>query len=401
MSTEAGAGPRISVIVAAWNAEATIGAAVASVLEQRDVELECIVVDDGSSDGTAAVVEALATVDDRLVFLRQVANAGVSAARNRALDTARGAWIAFLDADDRLLPGGLGAMVRAGDRLGALAVVGQRISTDGERTWYPRLYDLPDIRRAGRKSIAANPDLLYYAGPAGKAFARELADGLRFEGRVLGDQPWVLRALVRARDRIEVVEDVVYEWRRPSPRHYVATLTSARERSARLGAEAVRMAAAAYDTVTAEFDRVYDRDTAARLSAAYLRRLLRADLGAQLRRAIRGRDGDLSLMLDELAALVAHVPPFAVEGAADAVRSELLDPLASGWWLLDPAGRAAFARLLAVLRVADPGLIGGTPSRLRRVLYRLVARSPRLGRPVASLALAALVLVERKVLRRG
>jgi glycosyltransferase involved in cell wall biosynthesis len=401
MSTDATATPRLTVIVPAWNAEATIGAAVASVLDQRDVDLECLVVDDGSSDGTVAVVEALAAADPRLVLLRLSANGGASAARNLALDVARGAWIGFLDSDDRLLPGGLGAMVRAGDGRDALAVVGQRVSTDGERTWYPRLYDLPDIRRAGRKSIAANPDLLYYAGPAGKLFARELADGLRFEGRVLGDQPWIVRALVRAGDRIEVVEDVVYEWRRPSPRSSVATLTSARERSARLGAEAVRMAVVAYDTVTAEFDRVYDRETAVRLSAAYFGRLLRADLGAQLRRAVRRRDRFVAEMIDELAVLVAHVPPFAVEGAEDAVRSELLDALGSGWWLLDGAGRDAFARLLAALREADPGLVGRTPSRLRRVLYRLVAGSPRLGRPIASPVLAALLLLERRMPKRG
>ncbi len=65
-------------------------------------------VDDGSRDDTAAIVEALAATDPRVVLLRQPENGGVSAARNRALEAARGEWIAFVDADDRLLPGGLG-----------------------------------------------------------------------------------------------------------------------------------------------------------------------------------------------------------------------------------------------------------------------------------------------------
>ena len=130
-------------------------------------------------------------------------------------------------------------MMRAAEGPATLAVVAQRISTDGERTWVPKPYNWPDIREPGRKSIARNPHLLYYAGPAGKLFHRSCTDGLRFEGRMLGDQPWVISALLRAGDAIEVISDVVYEWRRPHPDHYVATITSARMRSAALATTAV------------------------------------------------------------------------------------------------------------------------------------------------------------------
>src|SRR5262245_6415533 len=129
MASEHPQAPRLSVIVAAWNGAATIETALGSVLDQREVPLECVVVDDGSSDDTAARVEALAAGDRRVVVVRAPANEGVSAARNRALDVARGEWLTFLDADDRLLPGGLAAMLRAADDGDDVrAVVGQRIS---------------------------------------------------------------------------------------------------------------------------------------------------------------------------------------------------------------------------------------------------------------------------------
>lgn len=369
--------PRISVVVAAWNAAATIETAIGSVIGQEGVDLECLVVDDGSTDGTPEVLASLGP-DPRLRVLRSPRNEGVSAARNRALELAWGTWLAFLDADDRLLPGGLAAMLEAADADDARVVVGQRISTDGERTWLPALYDLPDIRVPGRKSLAANPGLLYYAGPAGKLFHRSLVEGLRFEGRRLGDQPWVLRAMVRAGDRVTVIAETVYEWRRPHPDRYVATITSARERSASLGADAVRMAVRAWDLVTAEFAGTLDGGTAASLGVVYAERLLRADLGAQLRAAVRRGDPDLAALLAELAALVAHLPA-AVVRSTDAVAREVLEPPARGWIRLDGPARSAYLRLLGVSLAADPEASRRVRRRWIRAALPALARGGRRG----------------------
>lgn len=91
----------VSVIIPVYQGEHLILGAVRSALEQTHADLEVIVVDDGSTDGTRAV---LAQIDDpRLTVLSQ-ANAGTGAARNLALARARGAYIAFLDSDDRWFP---------------------------------------------------------------------------------------------------------------------------------------------------------------------------------------------------------------------------------------------------------------------------------------------------------
>jgi glycosyltransferase involved in cell wall biosynthesis len=173
--------PRVTVLIPSWNAASTIERAIASVLDAAPVALECVVVDDGSTDGTADVVEAIGRGDQRVRLLRLQENLGVSNARNRGLTLARGEWLAFLDADDRLLPGAIDALVRPTSDPDVLAVIGQRIWTDGARIWLTPVYDNPDVRQPGRKSIATHPGLLYYASSTGKLIHRSLLDGLAFE----------------------------------------------------------------------------------------------------------------------------------------------------------------------------------------------------------------------------
>lgn len=91
---------KISVVIAAYNAAATIERAVQSVLAQTRPADEIIVVDDGSADGTA---EIAGRMDKRIRVIGQT-NAGSSVARNTGIESASGDWIAFLDADDQWLP---------------------------------------------------------------------------------------------------------------------------------------------------------------------------------------------------------------------------------------------------------------------------------------------------------
>ncbi len=90
----------VSVIVPTYNRGETIRAAIASVQRQTFADWELIVVDDGSTDGTSALIEGS---DPRLVLIRQK-NQGVNGARNTGMLRARGQYIAFLDSDDEWLP---------------------------------------------------------------------------------------------------------------------------------------------------------------------------------------------------------------------------------------------------------------------------------------------------------
>lgn len=103
-----GAGPLVSVIVPAFNAEATLAAALRSALTQSYANIEIILVDDGSTDRTAEIAAGFPGV----TVLRQ-ANAGVAAARNAGIAASRGEWLAPLDADDLWHPAKLERQVAA------------------------------------------------------------------------------------------------------------------------------------------------------------------------------------------------------------------------------------------------------------------------------------------------
>ena len=94
--------PTVSVLVAAYNAEQTIGLAVRSALAQTAHLHEVIAVDDASTDRTLDVLQSIG--DPRLKVLRQSARQGPGVARNRAMEEATGQWLAILDADDAFEP---------------------------------------------------------------------------------------------------------------------------------------------------------------------------------------------------------------------------------------------------------------------------------------------------------
>ena len=104
------ASPALSVITPAYNAEAYVADCIESVLGQTFDDLELLIVDDGSTDGTADLIAKYAAQDARVRGFRGP-NCGVSHARNVALQHSRGRYLALLDADDQWDPSFAATMV--------------------------------------------------------------------------------------------------------------------------------------------------------------------------------------------------------------------------------------------------------------------------------------------------
>jgi glycosyltransferase involved in cell wall biosynthesis len=108
----------VSVVVPTHNRSDLLARTLRTILWQRDVDLEVLVVDDGSRD-PATVAQVVADLaDDRVVLVRNPVPTGVSAARNRGIATARGRWVAFCDDDDLWAPDKLALQLAAADRGG-------------------------------------------------------------------------------------------------------------------------------------------------------------------------------------------------------------------------------------------------------------------------------------------
>jgi glycosyltransferase involved in cell wall biosynthesis len=112
----------VSVVIAVRDRHRQLPEAVDSVLTQTGVDVEVVVVDDGSTDGTAEVADGIAARFDAVRVVHQ-ANAGPSAARNTGVGVSSGHWLTFLDSDDLMMPGRLAAQVGELQRLGPRSVV--------------------------------------------------------------------------------------------------------------------------------------------------------------------------------------------------------------------------------------------------------------------------------------
>ena len=125
---DAAPAPRFSVVVPTYDRAASVTHTLASVFAQTCPDLEVIVVDDGSTDDT---LEVLARVDDPRLTVATQPNAGPAAARNRGMDLARGAHVAFLDSDDLWYPTFLESVARVLDEDPDVLVYGQIVVDRG------------------------------------------------------------------------------------------------------------------------------------------------------------------------------------------------------------------------------------------------------------------------------
>lgn len=132
--------PVITFAIASYNARAFLADAVASALGQRGVDVEVIVVDDGSHDGSLDLAEALSATDPRVRVLRTTRNLGPGGARNRALNAALGTWFAVLDSDDLLHPDRSLRLLAEAERSGADLIADDLLLFDDARILPPTLF---------------------------------------------------------------------------------------------------------------------------------------------------------------------------------------------------------------------------------------------------------------------
>lgn len=203
--------PKVSVIMPAYNARRTIIRACASLVAQSFGDWECLVVDDGSADGTAAIVESIG--DERFRVIRLERNMGRGVARQVALENSRGSFVAFLDADDWWYPNKLERQLDVLHTLGCEIVsAGMAIvSPEGklEAVSIRRCDNLPvvlkDWRRLGRAPFAFGPCIM----------EGSLARACRFDPRLrrAQDYDFLVQACFR-KSRLAVVNDILYSYER-------------------------------------------------------------------------------------------------------------------------------------------------------------------------------------------
>lgn len=206
--------PVVSIIMPAYKTGKYISLAIQSILNQTYSEWELIVIDDGSPDSLAMTVENFINSDQRIRLICQE-NAGVSAARNRGIETARGEYIAFLDSDDIWDPRFLEKTVELIQRKKAQFVYSGYIAEDDAET----------SRRLGHPYSRGNILSKYCIGSqkiwiCGILVKLELLkkNSILFSngGRFSEDIEFILKILASSEAEVVKEELVRYKWRRDS-----------------------------------------------------------------------------------------------------------------------------------------------------------------------------------------
>jgi CDP-glycerol glycerophosphotransferase len=206
---------RVSVVVPVYNVEPFLDECLRSIAGQTFADLEVVMVDDGSTDASAAIAERFAERDARFRLISQP-NAGLGAARNTGLDAATGEHLAFVDSDDVLPLDAYERLLGSLDRTGSDFATGNvmRLSSRGctQASFLAHVF----ARSRPRAHVRRFAPLICDRTACNKLWRRDFWDelGLRFpEGRLHEDIALVLRAHYAAR-AVDVVAAPVYHYRR-------------------------------------------------------------------------------------------------------------------------------------------------------------------------------------------
>ena len=208
--------PLISVIVPVYNAGLYLDQCLKSIVDQSYRQLEILVVDDGSTDGSAEMCDRWAGRDDRIRVIHQP-NGGHSAARNTALDRMTGELVMMVDSDDVIHPEFTATMLDTMRRHDADIAVGDYVAFYGDMPEWPQQQGQrnPQVRQFDqRQAILA---VLYQQGlthsPWGRLFKASLWQGIRFPLGIIYEDLSIIYPLLRQCQRVVAIDEVLYGYR--------------------------------------------------------------------------------------------------------------------------------------------------------------------------------------------
>jgi len=206
----------VSVIVPVYNAEKTIESCIGSILNQTYRELEVLAVDDGSTDQSLVLLRAMEAADGRMRVFSQ-ANSGVAAARNLAINQARGVYLQFVDSDDFVPAQATQRMVEAMEAQGcdmALAPYTEVIGSIRQKRGFLSQDMVLDQRQFLGK-LSEHPNSFFYSVLWNKLYRRDIIvrNSIRCDGRLPWGEDFAFNTeYYRWAARVAVLSEPVYEY---------------------------------------------------------------------------------------------------------------------------------------------------------------------------------------------
>lgn len=204
--------PLISVVVPVYNVKPYVAKCLDSILRQTYTNIEIIVVDDGSTDGSELICDDYSNKDPRITVIHQ-RNTGLAAARNTGIDAAHGEYLGFVDSDDFIEPFMYEKLLNAAQKNNCvLAVCGINYVFDNG-TVIPkaniepdRVFDFPDA------ITEMNTYRLFDMGAWSKLYKSELFDGIRFPVGKLSEDFFIMFKIFDRAQKVAFVSDACYNY---------------------------------------------------------------------------------------------------------------------------------------------------------------------------------------------
>lgn len=205
---------KVSVIIPIYNVEEYLEACLDSVAEQTLEELQVVIVDDGSLDGSSDIAKSYAEKYDNFLYVRQK-NGGLGNARNTGIKYAEGKYIIFLDSDDIVPDYAYEKMYLAAERNQSDMVVGHVCRLKGENDTISNLQEIAFQKYVDKTHIKENPHLIYDTTSWNKLIRKDFWDkyGFKFPERILYEDIPVTIPMHYLANNVTVVHDVCYQWR--------------------------------------------------------------------------------------------------------------------------------------------------------------------------------------------
>lgn len=199
--------PLVSVVMAAYNAQAYIRDSIASVQGQTISDWELLVIDDCSTDGTRELVRTLAEADGRIQLVCNETNQGTAATRNRGFELCRGEFVALLDSDDCWRPEKLEKQLALAEQTGAELIFTSYAIMDAQGRPCCRDYIVPgqtDVKRQLRENVIGCSTVL---------LRREMVEQFHFSRAYYHEDYVLWLEILRAGYRAVGVTDVLMDYR--------------------------------------------------------------------------------------------------------------------------------------------------------------------------------------------
>ncbi|WP_051656614.1 glycosyltransferase family 2 protein [Butyrivibrio sp. AE3004] len=206
----------ISVILTVYNRENYLSRCIDSILAQKNVNFEIIIIDDGSTDSSPQICDEYASKYDNIRVIHEK-NAGLSVARNTGLDNVKGDFVFFIDDDDYLPEDSLYTLMKLQIENDADLVLGNysEYLDDGS---YDKTFKIPEKYCNKLLTNRETCELLFYSEFThvlvvnwGKLYRKKIWDGVRFPDEIIkSEDQFVLPSLIEACERIYFTDKVVY-----------------------------------------------------------------------------------------------------------------------------------------------------------------------------------------------